>query len=62
MSNRWHMHRMGFINFWLYDEETFLFADGRLLLRGQNGSGKSVTTQSLIQMCIRDRVRRRGMP
>ena len=52
MSNRWHMHRMGFINFWLYDEETFLFADGRLLLRGQNGSGKSVTTQSLIPFIL----------
>lgn len=27
MSNRWHMNRKGFVNFWLYDEETFHFAE-----------------------------------
>ena len=35
--------RIGLINFWLYDEEIFEFEDGKLLLRGTNGSGKSVT-------------------
>ncbi len=48
MNDRWKMNRIGFINFWLYDEEIFSFADGKLLLRGQNGSGKSITTQSFI--------------
>ena len=43
MNDRWKMNRIGFVNFWLYDEEDFEFADGRLLLRGQNGSGKSIT-------------------
>ncbi len=52
MGDRWHMNRMGFVNFWLYDEETFSFADGKLLLRGQNGSGKSITTQSFIPFIL----------
>jgi TIGR02680 family protein len=52
MENRWQMNRMGFVNFWLYDEETFSFADGKLLLRGQNGSGKSITTQSFIPFIL----------
>ena len=43
MSDRWKMNRIGFVNFWLYDEEDFSFEDGKLLLRGQNGSGKSIT-------------------
>lgn len=37
MSDRWKMNRIGFVNFWLYDEEDFEFVDGKLLLRGQNG-------------------------
>ena len=44
MNSRWKMNRIGFVNFWLYDEEDFWFENGRLLLRGQNGSGKSITT------------------
>ena len=46
------MNRIGFVNFWLYDEEYFDFADGKLLLRGQNGSGKSITTQSFIPFIL----------
>ena len=52
MNNRWKMHRIGFVNFWLYDEENFEFIDGKLLLRGQNGSGKSITTQSFIPFVL----------
>lgn len=52
MNNHWQMNRMGFVNFWLYDEETFEFLDGKLLLRGQNGSGKSITTQSFIPFIL----------
>ena len=52
MNNRWKMNRIGFVNFWLYDEEDFQFEDGRLLLRGQNGSGKSITTQSFIPFIL----------
>ncbi len=46
------MNRMGFVNFWLYDDEVFQFADGRLLLRGANASGKSITTQSIIPFIL----------
>lgn len=52
MNGRWKMNRIGFVNFWLYDEEDFEFADGKLLLRGQNGSGKSITTQSFIPFVL----------
>ena len=52
MSERWKMNRIGFVNFWLYDEEDYEFADGKLLLRGQNGSGKSITTQSFIPFVL----------
>ena len=52
MGSRWKMNRMGFVNFWLYEEETFTFEDGKLLLRGQNGSGKSITTQSFIPFIL----------
>ena len=52
MSSRFKMNRMGFVNFWLYDEEIFTFEDGKLLLRGQNGSGKSITTQSFIPFIL----------
>lgn len=52
MGRRWKMNRIGFVNFWLYDEEEFEFMDGKLLLRGQNGSGKSITTQSFIPFIL----------
>ena len=52
MNNYWKMNRIGFVNFWLYDEEIFEFVDGKLLLRGQNGSGKSITTQSFIPFIL----------
>lgn len=46
------MNRLGFVNFWLYDVEEFIFENGKLLLRGQNGSGKSITTQSFIPFIL----------
>ncbi|MDD6663928.1 MAG: TIGR02680 family protein [Bulleidia sp.] len=52
MSERWKMNRMGFVNFWLYDDECFELEDGKMLLRGQNGSGKSITTQSFIPFIL----------
>ncbi len=44
--------RVGLVNYWYYDEEEFEFANGKLLLRGSNGSGKSVTMQSLIPLLL----------
>lgn len=51
-QNRWQMNRAGLLNFWYYDEETFDFTDGKLLLRGSNGSGKSVTMQSFLPVLL----------
>ncbi|MCL2320651.1 MAG: TIGR02680 family protein, partial [Oscillospiraceae bacterium] len=50
--DRWVINKIGLINFWLYDEEEFSFENGKLLLRGTNGSGKSVTTQSFIPLLL----------
>ena len=52
MQERWRMNKLGFVNFWLYDWEEFPFSEGRLLLRGENGAGKSVTTQSFIPFML----------
>jgi uncharacterized protein (TIGR02680 family) len=38
---RWKPSRAGILNVWEYDDHTFDFGDGRLVLRGRNGSGKS---------------------
>jgi len=38
---RWQPLRSGLLNLFRFDKEEFPFADGRLLLRGNNGSGKS---------------------
>ncbi|MEG0228557.1 MAG: TIGR02680 family protein, partial [Lachnospiraceae bacterium] len=52
MNSKWQMHKIGLIDFWYYDEEEFHFLDGRMLLRGANGSGKSVTMQSFIPLLL----------
>ncbi|MCU6708691.1 TIGR02680 family protein [Paenibacillus sp. J5C_2022] len=51
-SGRWMMNRVGILNFWYYDEEEFQLEDGRLILRGANGSGKSVTMQSFLPLVL----------
>lgn len=40
-SQRWQPLRCGLVEIFYYDEESFHFHDGRLLLRGNNGTGKS---------------------
>ena len=52
MNSRWQASRIGLINFWYYDEQEFPFVKGRMLLRGSNGSGKSVTMQSVIPLLL----------
>ena len=47
-NQRWQMYRLGFVNFWVYDLQEFFPQDGKILLRGSNASGKSITTQSFI--------------
>ncbi|MFF5669481.1 TIGR02680 family protein [Streptomyces hygroscopicus] len=38
---RWQPLRIGLVDLFYYDTEEFWFRDGRLLLRGNNGTGKS---------------------
>src|SRR5438132_1929331 len=40
-SVRWQPMRSGFLNIYKYDQEEFHYENGRLLLRGNNGTGKS---------------------
>ncbi|MFE5797496.1 TIGR02680 family protein [Streptomyces sp. NPDC056503] len=48
VPGRWQPHRAGILNVWRYYDETFAFHQGRLLLRGQNGSGKSKALELLL--------------
>ncbi len=38
---RWQPQRLGLVDLFLYDQAEFWFRDGHLLLRGNNGTGKS---------------------
>lgn len=46
------MNRAGLFNYWYYEDEVFDFVGGKLLLRGNNGSGKSVTMQSFLPVLL----------
>lgn len=46
------MNRLGLVDFWCYGNDEFEFSDGHMLLRGSNGSGKSVTMQSFIPLLL----------
>lgn len=52
IKNNWEINRIGLVNFWYYDDEEFELIDGRLLLRGNNGAGKSLTMQSFIPLLL----------
>ncbi|QUH00164.1 TIGR02680 family protein [Saccharopolyspora erythraea] len=47
-ASRWIPSRAGILNVWRYYDEVFEFHEGRLLLRGQNGSGKSKALELLL--------------
>lgn len=51
-NERWSMHKAIFYNFWYYPNQELIFKDGTAVLRGHNGSGKSVTTQTLITVLL----------
>jgi uncharacterized protein (TIGR02680 family) len=40
-SGRWRPLRLGLVDLFYYDRQEFWFRDGRLMLRGNNGTGKS---------------------
>ncbi len=44
--------RAGIINLWDYSDEEFAFADGRLALRGHNGSGKTKALEVLFPFVL----------
>ena len=50
--DRFRLSRAGVFNVWQYDEQVFEFADGRLLLRGTNGAGKSKTLEMLLPFVL----------
>lgn len=45
--DRWSPTRAGLLNVWQYADETFQFEKGRLVLYGQNGSGKTMALELL---------------
>lgn len=47
-GTRFRLHRAGIQNVWQYDTQEFAFGDGRLLLRGKNGAGKSKALEMLL--------------
>jgi uncharacterized protein (TIGR02680 family) len=49
---RWRPSRAGILNVYQYEDETLHFADGRLLLRGVNGSGKSTAMNMLLPFLL----------
>lgn len=51
-QQRWRMNRVGIFNFWYYVDQEISLEDGRLILRGANGSGKSVTMQSFLPLVL----------
>ncbi|MEU9361612.1 hypothetical protein AB0D35_26360 [Streptomyces sp. NPDC048301] len=47
-GTRFRLHHAGIQNVWQYDEQEFAFGEGRLLLRGKNGAGKSKALEMLL--------------
>ncbi|WP_204052606.1 SbcC/MukB-like Walker B domain-containing protein [Microbispora siamensis] len=50
--DRFQPTRAGVINVWDYVDEEFAFADGRLVLRGHNGSGKTKALEVLFPFIL----------
>lgn len=46
-DDRWQPTRAGLLNVWQYDDETLEFENGRLVLFGANGSGKTMALELL---------------
>jgi Putative exonuclease SbcCD, C subunit len=52
MNDRFRPTRAGVINVWDYVDEEWVFADGRLALRGHNGSGKTKALEVLFPFVL----------
>ncbi|NMO91969.1 TIGR02680 family protein [Actinomycetospora sp. TBRC 11914] len=57
-NRRWRPSRAGILNVYQYQDEVLDFADGRLLLRGVNGSGKSTAMNMLLPFLLEADVRK----
>ena len=55
---RYRLERAGIRNVWQYDDHVLEFAEGRLLLRGRNGAGKSKALEMLLPFLLDGDVRR----
>ncbi|WP_341358390.1 TIGR02680 family protein [Georgenia sp. M64] len=53
---RWQPLRVGIVNLWEYDRAEFWCADGRLILRGANGSGKTKVLELTTLMLLRGEI------
>ena len=51
-SRRWQPLRAGIQNVWEYDDQRFVFHNGRLLLRGRNEAGKSKALEVLLPFLL----------
>src|ERR1700745_2790214 len=52
MTDRFKPSRARLINIWDYADEEWVFADGRLALRGHNGSGKTKALEVLFPFVL----------
>ncbi|MEV2275955.1 SbcC/MukB-like Walker B domain-containing protein [Nocardiopsis sp. NPDC049922] len=55
---RYRLERAGIRNVWQYDDQVLDFAEGRLLLRGRNGAGKSKALEMLLPFLLDGDIRR----
>lgn len=60
-SHRFRPTRCGIINLWDYRDEEFVFADGRMVLRGPNGSGKTKALEVLFPFVFDGRIEPRRL-
>src|ERR1700746_1900420 len=51
-ASRWRLHRAGILNIWQFGERELDCSDGRVILQGANGSGKSRTLELLLPLCL----------
>jgi energy-coupling factor transporter ATP-binding protein EcfA2 len=58
---RWRPSRLILQNYWLFDDEAFHFVQGRLVLRGANGSGKSTALAAAVTLVLDADKRRQNM-
>ncbi|SNS20729.1 TIGR02680 family protein [Rhodococcoides kyotonense] len=60
-TQRFRPTRAGIINLWDYRDQEFSFADGRLVLRGPNGSGKTKALEVLFPFVLDGRIEPRRL-